>query len=439
MTRVSASLTERVSRTGFSVTPARSEPPAPPMNSTVVSAGSQFSAIRSTAAVIGAGIGAASGRSCSSSTYHDASSPVVETISRRRPGQATLGSIFSMIVERIGDVGAAPARAGLCDLKIAPGRGAAAAHADAGRRHVEEAAGLVLGQHARDVVVDHDHLVGVPRPLLRKDADRGRAAADPHALLLHAVHDRCSTRLQRDRSTAVDRDLDRRAVAELQQRLAGDVALALGAAGQVAHAAEREHLRAVFGGGDVADLLAVGAHRRLLGPEIAVGVDLHLQAAIAEDALRDDGHHVDALDLARDDEGCGLVVGIGGAGADAGDERLRPDQLAVPVGGVLEERHPGLGALGDHERIDPDQEASLVGVAIACADLAGPDPAEHRACVAPDNLVSHGCDHPAAWSTAIKCPCTGAVKAGPAPAGARCCAAAQGGISLWPCGADEPT
>ena len=341
--------------------------------------------------------------------------------------------------QRVDNVGAAPARAGLCDLKIAPGRGAAAAHPDAGRRHVEEAAGLVLGQHARDVVVDHDHLVGVPRPLLGEDADRGRAAADPHALLLHAVHDRCSTRLQRDRSTAVDRDLDRRAVAELQQRLAGDVALALGAAGQMAHAAEREHLGAVLGGRDVADLLAVGAHRRLLGPEIAVGVDLHLEAAIAEDALRDDGHHVDALDLARDDERCGLVVGIGGAGADAGDERLRPDQLAVPVGGVLEERHPGLGALGDHERIDPDQEASLVGVAIACADLAGPDPAEHRACVAPDNLVSHGCDHPAAWSTAIKCPCTGGVKAGPAPAGARCCAAAQGGISLWPCGADEPT
>ena len=48
VTLVSVSRTDRVSRTGFSVTPARNEPPAPAMNSTVQSAGSQFSAIRST-------------------------------------------------------------------------------------------------------------------------------------------------------------------------------------------------------------------------------------------------------------------------------------------------------------------------------------------------------------------------------------------------------
>src|ERR1700728_82722 len=47
VTRVNASLTERVRRTGFSVTPARSEPPAPPMNMTVESADSQFSWMRS--------------------------------------------------------------------------------------------------------------------------------------------------------------------------------------------------------------------------------------------------------------------------------------------------------------------------------------------------------------------------------------------------------
>ena len=48
VTRVSASLTERVSRTGLRVTPARSEPPAPAMNSTEHSAGSQFSRISAT-------------------------------------------------------------------------------------------------------------------------------------------------------------------------------------------------------------------------------------------------------------------------------------------------------------------------------------------------------------------------------------------------------
>jgi hypothetical protein len=49
VTLVKRARTERVSRTGFSVTPARSEPPAPAMNNTVASDGSQFSPIRSTA------------------------------------------------------------------------------------------------------------------------------------------------------------------------------------------------------------------------------------------------------------------------------------------------------------------------------------------------------------------------------------------------------
>ena len=48
VTRVIDARTERVSRTGFSVTPARKLPPAPPINNTLVRAGSQFSAIRST-------------------------------------------------------------------------------------------------------------------------------------------------------------------------------------------------------------------------------------------------------------------------------------------------------------------------------------------------------------------------------------------------------
>ena len=70
----------------------------------------------------------------------------------------------------------------------------------------------------------------------------------------------------------------------------------------------------------MAHLLALGAHGRLLRADEAVGIDLQLQAAIAEDALGHDGDHVDIAMPAGDDEGCGLVIGIGGAGADAGDE-----------------------------------------------------------------------------------------------------------------------
>ena len=105
-------------------------------------------------------------------------------------------------------------------------------------------------------------------------------------------------------------------------------------------AAERQHLRAVFAGRDMADRLALGAHGRAFGAEMAVGVDLQLDAAIAVDALGDDRHHVDAVDLGRDDEGRRLVVGIGGAGADGGDERAgRSEDVAAPGAVRIDERH----------------------------------------------------------------------------------------------------
>jgi len=97
------------------------------------------------------------------------------------------------------------------------------------------------------------------------------------------------------------------------------------------HAAEREHLRAVFAGRDVADRLA-SARTVASRAEIAVGVDLHLDAAIGEDPLGHDSDHVDAVDFRRHDERRGLVVRIGGAGADRGDEDVGlADDLAVPV------------------------------------------------------------------------------------------------------------
>ena len=68
VTRVSRAATERVSSTGLSVTPARSDPPAPAMKSTVQSDGSQFSPIRSTTRRTASGISAGTGLSASSST-----------------------------------------------------------------------------------------------------------------------------------------------------------------------------------------------------------------------------------------------------------------------------------------------------------------------------------------------------------------------------------
>jgi len=89
------------------------------------------------------------------------------------------------------------------------------------------------------------------------------------------------------------------------------------------------------------DLFTLGPDGGAFGAEMAVGVDLHLDAAIAEDALGNHRHHVDAVDFLRHDEGGGLVVGIGGAGTDGGDEGIAGrDDVALPAGlAAGQERH----------------------------------------------------------------------------------------------------
>ena len=79
-------------------------------------------------------------------------------------------------------------------------------------------AGLVLGDDAGDVVVDHHDLVDQAAPLRGEHADRGRAAADAHAVLGLAVDDRRLAGLDDDGRAAVDGELDRLAVAEVEHR-----------------------------------------------------------------------------------------------------------------------------------------------------------------------------------------------------------------------------
>ena len=247
----------------------------------------------------------------------------------------------------------------------------------------------MLGEHAGDVVVDHHHLVHPLGPRRREHADGGRAAADPHPRLDLTVHHRRLAGGDDDARAAVDGELHRLAVAQLQHRLAGDVALLLAAAGEMADAADRQHLRAVLGRRDVADRLALGAHCRRFRAEVAVGIDLQLDAAVAEDALGDDGDHVDAVVGAGGDERRRLVIGVGGAGADAGDELVeRPQQPPFLPVRITEERHHRAVARGgplDHDqRINAGEDAGDVGVAVAGAGLTWLDPAAHRAGVADD-------------------------------------------------------
>ena len=173
----------------------------------------------------------------------------------------------------------------------------------------------------------------------------------------------------------------------------------LRAAGQMMDAAQRQHLRAVFAGGDVPDGLALRPDRRRLGAEIPIGVDLHLDAAVTEDAFGHHRDHVDAVDLGGHDERRRLVVGIGGAGADGGDENARlVNDLAVPVAGGLERHQPpamGHRALQHNMRIDAHQFAIVIGIAIAGARRARLDVAHDRTGIAAD-LVGGSWSHQSA-------------------------------------------
>src|SRR5262245_13326126 len=102
---------------------------------------------------------------------------------------------------------------------------------------------------------------------------------------------------------------------------------------------------------------------------MAVGVDLHLDAAIAEDAFGHDSDEVDAFDVLADNEGGRLVVGISGAGTDRGHELPGLDERAVPVlrfAGKGDGRPAPLDRmLQDDKRIEPDDPAIAVAVAVA--------------------------------------------------------------------------
>ncbi|NJO04915.1 MAG: carbamoyltransferase HypF, partial [Chloroflexaceae bacterium] len=170
---------------------------------------------------------------------------------------------------------------------------------------------------------------------------------DGTATAANGIHLGWRVFLHGDALAAIDLELHGLAVGQRQHGGAGHLAFALGSPRQVAHAADGKHLAAVLGRGHVAHLFAIRAHGGAFAAKEPVGIDLQLQSAIAEDALGHHGHHVDAIVRAADDEGCRLVVGIGGAGADAGDERARAREQ---VSRAIQEWHRGLGAGQHHQR-----------------------------------------------------------------------------------------
>src|SRR3989338_1324342 len=122
----------------------------------------------------------------------------------------------------------------------------------------------------------------------------------------------------------------------------------------------------------MADGFALDADDGAFGADKAVGVDLHLDAAIAEDAFGHDSNHIHPVNRLADDEGGGFVIGIGGASADGGDKGPPAlHQIAVPVRPVIapveRDRRAALfdGVLDDCQRVKTHQRAAVAGIAVA--------------------------------------------------------------------------
>ena len=197
----------------------------------------------------------------------------------------------------VGDIGAAPTGSGFGNMEIAAGRRAAAFHLDTGVARAEQFARLMLGQHAGNVIVDHDNLVDFAVPLFGEHADRRRATTDAHALLGLTVNDRRLTCFDNHAGSAIDGQFHGFSIAQVEQCLAGDAPFLLAAMSEVIDPAQRKHLRAIFPGRDVANRLALDAYGRAFGAKMPIGIDLQFDATVGVDALGDDSHHVYAIDL----------------------------------------------------------------------------------------------------------------------------------------------
>ncbi len=176
--------------------------------------------------------------------------------------------------------------------------------------------------------------------------------------------------------------------------MTGNGAFLAASAGKVANAAEREHLRTVFAGSYMADGFALRAHGIGFEPEIAVGIDLHFDATVAEDALGHDRHHVHCVDGGGDDEGSRFVIGIGRARSDGGHEGSGLiDDVTVPVLTVFKEGNDRLSArnclIEQHVGIETNQLSIVIGIAVARSGPAGLDVTQDRAGVTTDGVVTH--------------------------------------------------
>ena len=105
----------------------------------------------------------------------------------------------------------------------------------------------------------------------------------------------------------------------------------------------------------MADRFAINPHNVAFFANMAVSVDFDLHSAITKNTFGDDGNHVDAFDLLRNNKRRGLVVRIRGASTHSRHKRaIAFDDVTIPVfvAALAHERHQlVIGAFYDGQRI----------------------------------------------------------------------------------------
>src|SRR5258707_106867 len=103
----------------------------------------------------------------------------------------------------------------------------------------------MLGENPGDVVVDYDYLVDLAVPLFSEHSDGGRTAADAHAFFLDAINYRRLASFHNHGRAFIDFKFHWLSVAQVQQSFTSNHAFTTAASGEMANAAQREHLRTV--------------------------------------------------------------------------------------------------------------------------------------------------------------------------------------------------
>ena len=182
------------------------------------------------------------------------------------------------------------------------------------------------------------------------------------------------------------------AIAEGEHHFTGDPAFLLAASSEMPDSSEGEHLRTVFRGHHVSDFLSLTPNRSLLRADVAVGIDFHLDAAVAENPFGDHRDHIDSLVFTPDDERGRFVIRIGGSASDGRwENRILGHQRSVPPLRGFQKGHHLLflfqSPLGDQHRVKALEFPVDVAVTVTGTCLTGADATEDWTGIAIDFLV----------------------------------------------------